>query len=54
MMAYLFRYVSILFIESHIFERLALYALSTMKYINDCKLTSIGLKGLAIRPMVDE
>ena len=55
MMADLLRHVAILLVESDIFERLALNGNEYALMISAGRTrTSIGLNGLAIRPIVEE
>jgi hypothetical protein len=57
MMADLFRHVTILLVESDIFERLALWEEARLSMKRGAKVTahtSIGLNGFAIRPIVEE
>lgn len=56
MVADLLGYITILLVKSNIFESLALddKVSEWLVGIGEAKRTSIGLKGFAIRPMVDE
>jgi hypothetical protein len=56
MVAHLFRKVTVFLVEPNILERLALRGAMIRRKKNreDKKLTSMGLNGFAIRPIVDE
>jgi len=55
MVAHLLGEIAVLFVQPGVFERLALQTRDQDdRRIRRMKLTSIGLKGFAMRPIVDE
>jgi len=54
MVAHLLREIAVLFVQPNVFKRLALQTSAQEDRIRRMNLTSIGLKGFAMRPIVDE